>query len=128
MRMSLYNASCGRLLVSAVALLFVAACPGTHSAPPATDSELIERAKAITPDDARLAQLYSQACRACHTVASSGAPLTGDRVAWDARWDKGIETLRSNTIRGLNGMPAGGQCFTCSVQDYEALIRFMAGR
>jgi len=25
-------------------------------------------------------------------------------------------------------MPAGGQCFSCTPADYEALIAFMAGR
>jgi cytochrome c5 len=39
-----------------------------------------------------------------------------------------MAALRASTISGLNGMPAGGQCFGCSAQDYEALITFMAGR
>ena len=34
------------------------------------------------PADARLADLYSHACRNCHANASSGAPLSGDREAW----------------------------------------------
>ncbi len=62
-----------------------------------------------------------------HTGAG-GAPLTGDRQAWDSRWTKGQETLRASTVRGLNGMPPGGQCFACTPADYDALIRFMAGR
>jgi cytochrome c5 len=103
------------------------ACSNDAAAPAATADD-VERATAVIPGDARLADLYRQSCRACHTIAGSGAPLTGHREAWDVRWKKGADALRSNTIRGLNGMPAGGQCFACTVQDYDALIRFMAGR
>jgi cytochrome c5 len=94
----------------------------------APSADAIEQAAAATPADPRIADLYRQSCRACHTVPGSGAPLTGDGIAWDQRWEKGPEALRSSTIRGLNGMPAGGQCFACTAQDYDALIRFMAGR
>lgn len=80
------------------------------------------------PADARLASLYKQSCRVCHGVPNTGAPLAGDRAAWDARWEKGMPTLVQNTIKGFNGMPPGGQCFACSAQDHEALIEFLAGR
>lgn len=86
------------------------------------------RAGSLEPSDEHLASLYQQSCRSCHSLGAAGAPLTGDRAAWDARWQKGMVALRSSTISGLNGMPPGGQCFACSVQDYEALIAFMAGR
>ena len=58
----------------------------------------------------------------------TGAPLVQDRTQWDARWDKGLPALVSSTLAGLNGMPPGGQCFSCTAKDYEALISFMAGR
>ena len=102
-------------------------CAGESEATtPSPDA--VERAAASTPADPRIADLYRQSCRACHAVAASGAPLTGDRQAWNQRWGKGADALRSSTIRGLNGMPPGGQCFACTPQDYDALIRFMAGR
>lgn len=82
----------------------------------------------LEPSDERLAALYRQSCKACHAISAAGAPLTGDRFSWNSRWEKGMETLRTSTITGLNGMPAGGQCFACTVPDYEALITFMAGR
>jgi cytochrome c5 len=106
--------------------LLLAACgPEPTTAP---DAQAMERAANLTPADSRLSALYVQSCRACHSTAAAGAPLTGDRASWDSRWSKGMATLRSSTINGLNGMPAGGQCFACSAQDYEALITFMAGR
>ena len=96
--------------------------------PPAPGAQALDRAGKLMPSDSRLAGLYVQSCRACHSTAAAGAPLTGDRASWDPRWSKGLAALRSSTINGLNGMPAGGQCFACSAQDYEALITFMAGR
>jgi len=78
------------------------------------------------PADARLADLYTHACRNCHAAAASGAPLAGDRTAWRDRWSKGPDVLLRNTLQGFKGMPAGGQCVRCTVPDLEALIRFMS--
>ncbi len=106
------------------ALLLLAGCQPEPPAKPMTP----EQSAALKPADARIAGLYEQACKSCHTVPDTGAPLAGDRTQWDARWAKGEDALLNSTIRGLNGMPAGGQCFSCSPNDYKALIRFMAGR
>jgi cytochrome c5 len=108
------------------ALMMIAAC---SPAPPVRSAaETVEHALTLTPSDPRLAELYEQSCKTCHTVVDTGAPLTGDRVAWTARWKKGAPALLSSTVGGLGGMPAGGQCFSCTPEDYEALIRFMADR
>lgn len=115
----------GRCMVLA-AFVVVAAC-GSASETPATPDALA-RAVTAVPSDARLAELYRQSCQACHTVADSGAPLALDRAAWDPRWAKGQEALLQSVVAGLNGMPAGGQCFSCTPQDYRALTAFMAGR
>ena len=101
----------------------LAAC--APSAPNAAD---IARAGEALPADARLAALYTQSCQACHGYVGSTAPLTGVRAHWETRWRQGMPTLREHTISGFNAMPAGGQCFTCTPEDDEALIAFMAGR
>lgn len=82
----------------------------------------------LKPADRKLAALYEQSCKSCHTVTDTGAPLTGDRTKWDARWAKGEDALLNSAVQGINGMPAGGQCFACTPDDYRGLIRFMAGR
>jgi len=105
-------------------LAALAACD--HPAPVSREV-LLARAETRMPSDRRLADLYQHACRACHVVATSGAPLTGDPDAWHERLKKGLPKLVDNSIGGLNGMPAGGQCARCTLADYEALIRFMAG-
>lgn len=95
---------------------------------PPAQSLTPEQSAALSPADPRIAGLYEQSCKFCHTVADTGAPRAGDRTQWDPRWRKGEAELLNNTIRGFNGMPAGGQCFSCTPDDYRALIRFMAGR
>jgi len=111
-------------------ILFLAAlsaCAPKQAAQGQPDRALAQAAT-MAPADARLAMLYNQSCKACHAVENSGAPLAGARSQWDARWDKGMQTLLQSTVAGLNGMPAGGQCFACTAADYEALIKFLAGR
>lgn len=110
--------------------LALSACLAACGAPPAPEDRavIVVRALSAAPADARLARLYGSACKTCHTNADSAAPLTHDHGAWDARWAKGEETLLTHTVAGFNGMPAGGQCFACTADDYRALIAFMAGR
>jgi cytochrome c5 len=110
--------------IALAAVLVVGAC--APAAPKRSPAEAAAHALTVAPGDARLADLYAKSCRTCHTVVDTGAPLAGDRGSWEPRWKKGMPALLSSTVGGLNGMPAGGQCFSCTPQDYEALIRFMA--
>lgn len=112
------------------ATLLLAGCGGPQASQAAAPPVAITEAESATlrPRDPRLAQLYESSCVACHTVRDTGAPLTGSRAAWDPRWQKGLPALVESAVAGRNGMPAGGQCFACSREDYEALIRFMAAR
>lgn len=116
-----------RRVVTAAAVassaLMIASCTGGGSAPPLSEAE----SAALAPSDARLAGLYENSCKACHTVRDSLAPLTGDRGQWDARWRQGEDALLRVAIAGKNGMPAGGQCFACTPDDLRAITRFMAG-
>lgn len=113
-----------------LAMLLLAGCGGPQASKAAAPAVAITEAESakLRPRDPRLAQLYESSCVACHTVRDTGAPLTGSRAAWDPRWQKGLPALVESAVAGRNGMPAGGQCFACSREDYEALIRFMAAR
>ncbi|HEX6859120.1 MAG TPA: c-type cytochrome [Caulobacteraceae bacterium] len=102
--------------------LLLAACSPAPKAPTA------EEAQALKPADARLASLYEGACKACHATPASGAPQVHDHAAWDPRWKQGEAVLLDHTIQGFGAMPALGQCFSCTPDDFKALIRFMADR
>ena len=78
------------------------------------------------PEDAALAEVYNRSCRSCHTIAATGAPLTGDNAAWAPRMNKGINVLVDNVVSGYGGMPPFGLCMDCDADQLEALTRFMA--
>jgi cytochrome c5 len=82
---------------------------------------------AAAPSDPKLARLYDQTCKACHTNPGSGAPQAGDTRAWQPRLAQGMPTLLDRTINGYKGMPPLGSCMDCNEAEFEALIRFMAG-
>ena len=111
------------LAVALVLILGLAAC--SNPVPPAPTAE---QALALAPADARLAALYGESCKACHAIPDTGAPLVHDRKAWDPRWKQGEAVLLDHSIQGFGAMPAGGQCAACTPSDFNALIRFMAGR
>ena len=70
---------------------------------------------------------YASSCGACHMAGAAGAPKTGDTGAWAARLKaKGMEGLVASVRSGLNAMPPGGLCNSCSDEDHVALISYMA--
>ncbi len=89
-------------------------------------AQLAERAADLRPSDPRLRDIYERSCINCHSLAASSAPLTGDAVGWAPRLAKGNTVLMENTIGGFQGMPPMGMCSDCSVQEFRALIEFLA--
>ena len=81
----------------------------------------------VTPADPKLARLYAQTCKSCHSLPGSGAPPAGDRAAWAPRVAQGLSVLLDHTVKGYKGMPPLGACMDCAEKEFEALIRFMAG-
>ena len=71
---------------------------------------------------------YQLSCFACHGTGAAGAPVLGDQDAWTERMAKGIDSVMTNVIDGINAMPARGLCTTCSDDDLRALVDYMAGQ
>jgi cytochrome c5 len=118
----------GWLVGSIVLSGMLCGCNREPAPSPAETAQAALRAAALRPADERLAALYDQSCRACHANAQANAPLTGDRAAWRSRLKKGNPELVQHILTGFNGMPPGGQCFTCTTADFEALIAFMSNK
>jgi cytochrome c5 len=72
--------------------------------------------------------VYNTACAACHTSGAAGAPVTGDKAAWAPRINKGVATLVTNSIKGINAMPPMGMCMTCSEDEIKAAVEYMVQR
>jgi cytochrome c5 len=107
-----------RFAVAALTLLLLAC--GQQSTPAGN-------AAPTAPSDPKLARLYAQTCKACHTSGASGAPRAGDRAAWQPRLAQGMNVLVEHAVNGYKGMPPMGSCMDCSEGDFEALIQFMSG-
>lgn len=111
-------------LLMAIATSLLLACGDGRgpSAPPAAEAA----SRLLQPQDAPLAAIYQRSCASCHTVAATGAPLTGDTAAWAPRLDKGMAQLVDNVVNGYGGMPPFGMCMDCDVAQFEALTQFMS--
>jgi cytochrome c5 len=84
------------------------------------------QSRQLRPPEPEIAAIYDRSCRSCHTLAATGAPLTGDKAAWAPRLDKGMDVLLGSVVNGFGGMPPFGLCMDCSAQQFTALIQFMA--
>jgi len=71
-------------------------------------------------------EVYDSKCATCHATGAAGAPKLGDVAAWASRMEKGMETLYTSAIKGINAMPAKGLCFDCSDDEIKASVDYLA--
>lgn len=69
--------------------------------------------------------VYVQACQLCHAVGLAGAPKPGDTATWQPRLALGLDTLYSNAINGIRGMPARGGRPDLSDAQVRASVDYM---
>lgn len=68
---------------------------------------------------------YKQYCAACHDGHYPGAPVTGDKAAWQPLIQKGMRELILNTMNGVNHMPPRGGCTKCNDAQLIAAVKYM---
>ncbi|MFC3095403.1 cytochrome c5 family protein [Alteromonas sediminis] len=72
------------------------------------------------------ADIYNQACVACHGAGVLGAPKLQVAADWQPRLDeKGFETVWMNAVNGINAMPPMGTCGDCNEDDIKAAVEYM---
>ena len=76
-------------------------------------------------DEGPGAAIYKRSCAACHAAAVAGAPLFGDKAAWEPRFAQGMDALLTTAINGKGGMPPRGTCADCSDEDLRVAIEYM---
>jgi len=103
-----------------------AAAPSMPAAPVAAAPAAVETAPAVAAFDA--AATYQMSCFACHGTGAAGAPKIGDKDAWTARLEKGMDAVMVNATNGLNAMPPKGMCMTCSDENLRALVEYMVSQ
>jgi cytochrome c5 len=90
------------------------------AAAPADDAPMVAAAPAFDAEAA-----YMASCNACHAAGVANAPKLGDKTAWDARLEKGMDALMVNVMNGINAMPAKGLCMTCTQENLQDIVNYM---
>ena len=90
------------------------------------EAPVIEVEEIITTEpssnDGASNKVVTQVCAVCHSTGMMSSPKLGDAGDWAPRIEKGIETLYSNAINGLNMMPARGGRSDLSDDEIKAAV------
>ncbi len=100
------------------------------------DEELAAAAAAVAAPPASTAaplsgpQVFNEACYLCHAPPGvPGAPLVGDRSAWEARIAQGLSVLQEHALSGFQGqaglMPPKGGRVDLSDDEVRSAVEYM---
>jgi cytochrome c5 len=105
-----------------------AADTATDAAEEDAATDITETAPVQVADTVDGAAVYRKSCASCHMTGAAGAPKTGDKAAWSSRIAKGVDALVQSALAGVTGtaMMPKGACATCSDEEIEAAVRYMA--
>ena len=77
-------------------------------------------------------EVYQTGCVACHGAGIAGAPKLGDKGQWAKRIAKGLDTLYTSSVNGVQGsagvMPAKGGNPALSDAEVRAAVDYMVAR
>ncbi len=71
--------------------------------------------------------VYNENCSACHNEGKSGAPVLGNKKAWEPLIAKNFDVLVEQTIKGKKH-PANGGCKHCSTGDIIAAVKYIVSQ
>ena len=90
---------------------------------------LLATATTALPETAKGQGVYMNFCASCHASGIAGAPISGDRAAWQQRLAKGQPAIISNAIKGYQGnsgfMPAKGGNSALTDEEVTAAVLYM---
>lgn len=92
------------------------------AAPAATPAAPAATAKVATADTGAGEALYKQTCVACHGAGVAGAPKFGDKAAWAARIQTGVDALTASAIKGKGAMPPKGGSAASDADIHSAVV------
>jgi len=70
-------------------------------------------------------QVYNSLCMTCHDAGVAGAPITGSEELAQRASEKGVDTLVTNAINGINVMPPKGGNLSLTDEQVKAAVEFM---
>lgn len=68
---------------------------------------------------------YDTYCSACHANKAIGAPVLGDKEAWDSVMAKGLDSVYTNGIIGINAMPPKGGAMNLSDKEFKDIVDYI---
>jgi len=68
---------------------------------------------------------YDASCKVCHETDAMGAPAVGDKAAWAAALEKGLDQVYHNAINGKGGMPPKGGAMDLSDEKVKEVVDYM---
>jgi len=68
---------------------------------------------------------YDASCALCHATDAMGAPAVGDKAAWTAVLEKGIDQVYHNATNGLNAMPPKGGAMDLTDAQMKEVVDYM---
>ncbi len=72
------------------------------------------------------AQVYREACAACHARGVANAPRFGDRLAWQPRLEGGQPAVTAQAWLGLRAMPPRGGRDNLALPEFARGVAYMA--
>lgn len=77
-----------------------------QASPIALTAEALSAPVALSSSGNRTGEeIYNTKCSLCHATGVAGAPLSGNRAAWEPRIATGYENLVQSVLNGKNAMP-----------------------
>ena len=73
-------------------------------------------------------EIYNTFCASCHNSGLNAAPMVGSKGFWTNRIKAGKDTVYSNSINGLRGMPARGGIARLTDEEVKAAVDYMISR
>jgi cytochrome c5 len=72
--------------------------------------------------------IVNEVCANCHKDGKNGAPVIGDKKAWDKRKAQGLTNLTQHALEGIRNMPSHGGNAGLSATDLERAITYMVNQ
>ncbi|MEZ5535494.1 MAG: c-type cytochrome [Thiolinea sp.] len=102
-----------------------AAAPAEETAAPAEQPAEVAVAPAAAQSSIDGEKIYRSLCFSCHDGGIAGAPMLGDKAAWEPRIAAGTESLYNNSLNGKGVMPAKGGNPALSDDEIKAAVDWM---
>ena len=99
------------------------ALAGAEGAAAPREVAAVERSPAA--DEGPGVAIYQKSCATCHATGVAGAPMLGDKVAWEPRFASGMDQMMHTAINGKGAMPPRGTCAACTQADLKLAIEYM---